>query len=771
MRLFHFLTWLVHSHKRWLFFVWSIIVVWFLWSDVGFAAPDNPPKTSELTPKQTIDIINNILWFVSVILGLVSMLIGAMIHPNWTSGDIVWLGGENGVLKQMWIFVSNVVYFVFALIFVGIAFLTIYKWESYAIKDKLPRFIAWVLIVPFSWFLVQFIISISSLLTYAVLALPFDTMNTVNPEEMQKLQDKTVMCKEMTINTTPGNKTPISPDPKNCEWSSKVKLSEILDYKTDDWFFGIMTIYTYGIFEIQNAHQVILTDAGSIVKTLLALSAASLFDLLFIVVYMLIMIALTLALFVRWVYMWAYAMFSPVFWLLWFFGKEKEWTAEGKFGIMQFIHLALVPVYVGSALSFGLVFIFVSWTQNYWKDSSSKGFGNNGVLNIGSSVGTNKDKDGNKITSANKKDEIYNTKLEFIKKEGADKATSTITLVGPQGTYLWAMSNETSLLGGLKTYTGPGWKLLLRLFWLAFLYMTVMLALKSSKVTESIADPFQKFGESIWNMVAKAPINTPMIPTGTKHGTISLAWLQNVWQKLEQAAVNAWRQSADGFWDDLVKNLFPNLNKSIQNLSNAAISFANAWNKFTDESLKQLEPELKNMDADTWNRIKNNPQIRKMLEALYWADVVKLDFEQAKTRISGMTTEDIKTRITQNNKDLNVTQIGALAQSAKSMWSQSSTPSTPPSSALSVVGDASLNLKGDSTGKLFSYNDRPSVDFTDADSQNKVLLKFKSLVWNPSGKTITHLNALLAQLPNQTLTDITNHVNVDARWSITWWQS
>gem|GEM_PF-3585909 len=60
-----------------------------------------------------------------------------------------------------------------------------------------------------------------------------------------------------------------------------------------------MTIYTYGIFEIQNAHQVILTDAGSIVKTLLALSAASLFDLLFIVVYMLIMIALTLALFVR----------------------------------------------------------------------------------------------------------------------------------------------------------------------------------------------------------------------------------------------------------------------------------------------------------------------------------------------------------------------------------------------------------------------------------------------------------------------------------------
>gem|GEM_PF-3795489 len=36
------------------------------------------------------------------------------------------------------------------------------------------------------------------------------------------------------------------------------------------------------------------------------------FDILFVIVYGLIMIALTMALFVRGIYMWVYAMFSPV---------------------------------------------------------------------------------------------------------------------------------------------------------------------------------------------------------------------------------------------------------------------------------------------------------------------------------------------------------------------------------------------------------------------------------------------------------------------------
>jgi len=55
-------------------------------------------------------------------------------------------------------------------------------------------------------------------------------------------------------------------------------------------------------------------------------------------------------------------MFSPAFGLLYFFEKGKEGVGDGdaKFSITEFISLALVPVYVSAALSFGLVFLFVA---------------------------------------------------------------------------------------------------------------------------------------------------------------------------------------------------------------------------------------------------------------------------------------------------------------------------------------------------------------------------------------------------------------------------
>jgi len=651
MRFLHFLTWLVHSHKRWFFFLWSAIVVWFLWSDVGFANPETSVVThSETKQTNNINVLNHILGFVSVILWLASMLVGAMIHPNWTYGDIVWLGWGNGVLKQMWILVSNVVYFVFALIFVGIAFLTIYKWESYALKEKLPRFIAWILIVPFSWFIVQFVVSISSLLTYAVLVLPFDTMNTINPQMLDDLWKTTVMCKEITIDTTPDNATPISPALNTCENGKKITLNDILNVEENEWIFGIMSIYTYGILEIQKINKITLTDAGSIVKTILSLSAASFFDVLFVVVYMLIMIALILALFVRWIYMWLYAMFSPAFWLLWFFWKEKEWMMEGKFGILQFINLALIPVYVWAALSFGLLFIFVAWDKNAW-------FSNSDVISIHSAEGPGKDA----------------TKVEFMKKTSGHV---TVTLQGPQGTYLWAASDKWTITEKLSWYRWVGWKLLLRLFWLAILYMTVMLALKSSKVTESVASPFFEFWKSIGGMIAKAPLNTPIIPTGMWKTSIS--WLQAIWSRLENSARQIWVQSGEKIWDALVKQLFPSLDAWTKKMNDTLSRFDTNNQKFDSDSRWWLTDLLKNMTEEQWNKWRTDNKFRTMMQAAGVPEAA-LNWTLGQYRISMSSVTDNTLEKSQQTHSVDKQHSEALTQALKNPWWATAASSPTPS--------------------------------------------------------------------------------------------
>ena len=66
----------------------------------------------------------------------------------------------------------------------------------------MPKFIVGILIVPFSWFFVQFILSISAILTVGVLTLPYDSFG--DKELFQDaLQDQEFanqeICKDVII--------------------------------------------------------------------------------------------------------------------------------------------------------------------------------------------------------------------------------------------------------------------------------------------------------------------------------------------------------------------------------------------------------------------------------------------------------------------------------------------------------------------------------------------------------------------------------------------
>lgn len=87
--------------------------------------------------------------------------------------------------------------------------------------------------------------------------------------------------------------------------------------------FGIISVYTYGILRVQELTKVSIGDVGAY-KEVLDLVLKIVFDVLFIAVYLLLMIALLLALFTRGIKLWIFIMLSPIFGLMYFFGKTKE---------------------------------------------------------------------------------------------------------------------------------------------------------------------------------------------------------------------------------------------------------------------------------------------------------------------------------------------------------------------------------------------------------------------------------------------------------------
>lgn len=108
-------------------------------------------------------------------LGILTALVTLLIHPGWYNGEFFSM---QSYFKAIWVLMSNVVYFIFAFILIWIAFMNIIgkaEGNSFELKKALPKFVVGILMVPFSWFFVQFILSISSLLMVAMLSLPQDS--------------------------------------------------------------------------------------------------------------------------------------------------------------------------------------------------------------------------------------------------------------------------------------------------------------------------------------------------------------------------------------------------------------------------------------------------------------------------------------------------------------------------------------------------------------------------------------------------------------------
>ncbi len=497
-----------------------VTTLFFLFSEVGFATDgqQHPGVGDAATASKAVEVIQGILQIVSALLGTVTAFVSLFLSPGWTSGQIFNMQVH---LKEIWILVSNVVYFMFAMILIAIAFMNIIgKWDNkWELKAALPRFIIGILIVPFSWFFVQFVVSVSAILTVWVLTLPYDTFREYDfyetLEQNASEWEENDICIHPVVNlwsTSDSGWETI--DKLGCEEYGSI-FSIISNGNS---IFGIVSIYTYGVMSPEKLDELrsetLSADTGTIagVADLLVKVA---FDLIFIIIYFILMAALFLALFVRWVWLWIYMMLSPAFGLLYFFEKWSEWVGWGetKFSIKEFVSLALIPVYVSAALSFGLLFIFVA---------------THGIEN------DEQEWQGISIDSSTEWEETITLLWDY-----------NFTIRGFQ----W--SGPVGIVAGAGSALGS---IIVQLFGLVILWIAVMAALKWSETTGKIIAPIEQFGTSVWKLVASAPSYAPIIPTGS--GGLSAQSLPTLSQQATTFVGDSARKRGVGFLEN--NNLLQN---------------------------------------------------------------------------------------------------------------------------------------------------------------------------------------------------------------------
>lgn len=502
----------------------------FSFASYGVSFADNPSQwpytqnqvwnTGEKAPwTAAANVASETTKAVGSILAVLTGLVTLLLHPNWYNG---WLFGINTYLHEVWILVSNIVYFIFWLILIYIALMNIIgRWNDYEIKKQLPKFIVGILIVPFSWFIIQFVLSLSSVLAAAVLSLPIDTFKDFKASKA--FFDNTKLCTDITVDLWWGSSSQSWNWQKNSSNSFKcgdgweITVAELFwksgDSIKDEGFYGIMSIYTFGILKIDSLNSVSVSQIGQKwgITNLLNLWVKAIMDAVFVVVYLILLFALFLALFLRWVQLWIYMMISPLFWLFYYFGGSIGKLGKlSDFNLKNFISLAMLPVYVAAALSFGLILIAV---VDYGATTSGKD--------------------------------------SILKDCTQDKCVMEVG--GMKINIKWATGKNTNSSGGnngTSIETNPLGYLIMQLFAIVVLWMSVMAALNSSRLTSSIVAPFQHFGEHVGQAAMKLPTQIPIpMPGGWSLSASSLSDLSGrLWNFMEEKTARDTRDFAKQHW-------------------------------------------------------------------------------------------------------------------------------------------------------------------------------------------------------------------------------
>ncbi|MCT4617391.1 MAG: hypothetical protein N4A38_04235 [Candidatus Gracilibacteria bacterium] len=576
--------------------IFGIFILFALSTETTFAATDK--SIFGITVEAISEGVKALLEVCFFIAGAFSALVGWLMTVDWTTGTIF---GLDSVFRELWIMISNIVYLAFAFILVIIAFMNIIGkgGDNYALKTALPKFIISLIMVPFTWFIVQFFISLSSVLTVSVLTLPTDIIadkagGTVN-------QFIKIPKNGWTINVD-GIGTPGGLKPKaNYEGCSS---EEECDYTFGEYLqknpFGVMYVYLYGVFNFGELTKLDTSSWLSGTVSVFDIIIKIIFNFAFFIVFVVILMGLFLALFMRTAYLWLYTIFSPFFGIMYFFGDGFGGEKLKKFTFKEFISLVLVPVYVAAALSFGLLFISLISTNAKYKSQTV-------------------------FTEAEPGKTIINI------------APVTVTVIGD----IFPKSGNQSG-DGVNIFA----RLIMYLFGITILRLSVMAAFKSSSITEAAAAPIIKIGQDVGNLMKKLPQNIPIAPGG-----LSMKSFEKASEFPKKALETASAKKTSVYEDKLYEMLGAG---STINTAKMVELQQQAQQVNTEASLRALLDELKSL-AQKFGR--NNPKVRE-LEKRVLSELQKRDLSFAARELdkSGVTIEQAKKLMDENGK---LTRAGA----------------------------------------------------------------------------------------------------------------
>jgi len=219
-------------------------------------AADDPAKKNN-TSIEMKEMYNKLVAALNIVLAALSFIImpaiilaSWLMSPDWTSGDAF---GLREIMHDIWIIVSNIIYFVYAILLIIIALATIFGKDNFSYKTMLPKLALGILMVPFTWWFVQWTISLSTVVTASVISIPAEVMDTIGAKDKSWWKTP-VIPRKVYLKTTGevGSSTSTSNSEKGAPCTAETCISPEFFYQNVGGIWSPLVIYGYGIFKFQD---------------------------------------------------------------------------------------------------------------------------------------------------------------------------------------------------------------------------------------------------------------------------------------------------------------------------------------------------------------------------------------------------------------------------------------------------------------------------------------------------------------------------------------
>lgn len=462
-------------------------------------AQENPTQTNDSyknfqeTMNKWIWIINVIIWVFTAMLTPLIMLSSWLMSPDWTSGDLFNLRGP---MHNLWKVVSNIIYFVYAVLLIIVAIGTIFQNKNFSYKTMLPRILLGLILVPFTWWFVQLTISLSTNITASVLTIPKEAVEKLEENKWkQGWYEENIIPKEIDLKTYFGsgsewNKIDCSKNPWNC-------ISVKWMFKESGWIYGSMLVYAYGIFKLHKLKDIDTQSNIDVIENVMDLMTSGIINSIMFLIFGILMLALLSILFVRAFWMWIYAIFSPLF--TFNFAMWWSWWKVDTIDIKDFISTAFAPAIIWFVLWFGIIVIAaVQWalSETNRKADPITLLPNSTCYNLFWIMG--------------EENFIYTCETETGKTNSQGQKTYTRTswvkFAGIIFKHSWSQDHQQiDPKSNIPAIGSIFWNMIIQFIALAFVWLAFMAGVKWNKILWKAVAPFEKITQEvkwIWGAMA-----------------------------------------------------------------------------------------------------------------------------------------------------------------------------------------------------------------------------------------------------------------------------